>query len=137
MEVSIALHIIGIAYWNVGMMVLTNLLRRAAVANGQDATLNLVSKKTAFGVVLPGLVLSIVTGLYQLVSMGMASYFSRGWFHGKLTLVMVLLGITIYCFLKLPRVATLSESMRATFLKLHIGSALIFIVVVFLTILGR
>jgi uncharacterized membrane protein len=52
-------------------------------------------KRGYFGFVVAGAVLSLGSGIYQLLERGIGFYMAQGWFHGKLTLVIVLLVVTV------------------------------------------
>lgn len=117
-------------------MVLTRIV--AISAKGQlpptetcNVVLRFFSRYTMFGMLL-----TLVTGVYQLVTMGMSSYMKQGWFHGKLTLVIV----AIVATLMFPKAANALKGVGAasrTAMTIHGIVGLILIIVVTLTISFR
>lgn len=78
--------------WLGGLMMLTRFMKLLTVPQSADS-LRAMIKRIYFAYVIPGMTLSILSGLYQLSS-DVSGYMQRGWFHGKLTFVLLLLGIT-------------------------------------------
>lgn len=97
MHWSFAIHIIGIVLWLGGLF---NVTRFAGLAAEPGASLGQsyakVLRKSWFVGVIQGLALTVLTGLYQLFAgAGLGVYFKQGWFHGKVTLVLVLVAATV------------------------------------------
>jgi uncharacterized membrane protein len=80
-NISISLHLIGIVLWVGGLLGISSFLKRG------DSDIN----APFYGFCLPGMLLTLGTGLYQLFSKGAAYYFHQAWFHTKLIFVVVLL----------------------------------------------
>ena len=97
MEISLALHIVGIVFWIGGLLFLTKTLKFDLSRNPDLAVLN---RKLLFGWLLPGIIITLVTGIYQFLQVGAAVLMKQGWFHGKLTLVVLLLLASGYVFAK-------------------------------------
>ncbi len=138
MHTSVAVHLIGIVFWIGSLIVITrffNLASDSAVA-GSAAYRNLMSR-AYFGFSVGGLVLATVTGIYQLSSQGMSYYMKQGWFHGKLTLVLVLVGITVAVGIQIKKLQIGAPVTRKTAGMLHGITSLSFILIILLTILGR
>lgn len=139
MQTSLALHIIGVLFWIAGLMVVTGLIRyyesnSEAKAGPSYAAL---TKKYWFGMVVPGLIISLATGTYQFLLLGAGYYMKQGWFHGKLTMILVLLAVSFFVAQGVSA-ARRGESLPAKkFGMLHgvVGSTLL--IIVFLTYLGR
>lgn len=100
MKLSFAFHVLGIIFWMGGLLFGTKLVKVAA-AHASNAAIQTLSKKTLFGYILPGLIVTLVTGLHQLVAGGVGVYMKQGWMHAKLTLIAFLLWPTIVMFIDL------------------------------------
>lgn len=100
MKLSFAFHVLGIVFWIGGLLFGTKLVKVAA-AHASNAAVQTLSKKTLFGYILPGVIITLVTGLHQLVGGGVGVYMKQGWMHAKLTLILLLLWSTITMFIDL------------------------------------
>lgn len=131
--ISIGVHIVGLVMWLGGMMILTRALKLFA---GSEA-LPSFARRTFHGFVLPGAVLSVSSGLYQLLSVGVSHYMQQGWFHGKLTFVVALFVVTFLLFRQVRTLRTTGavDPRHATIL--HAASGTLLLVIVFLTTVGR
>ena len=135
MQYSLTLHIIGLAMWLPGLMVVTGVMRYFLKAGEYSHGARLaLSRRYWFALVIPGLVLSTTTGLYQLFSVGMGVYMKQGWFHGKMTLLIVLFVVTALVGLML-RSDSSPTYKKLTLLHSISGSLLLLIVA--LTMIGR
>ena len=93
MGVSLSVHVIGIVFWIGGLLFITRFLK--GLSEAPHAPTAALIKRSFWGFVIPGVVLSLASGLYQLTVKGFAYYFKEShWFHGKATLLIVLLVIT-------------------------------------------
>ncbi len=137
MSVSIAFHIIGFVLWVGGTMFLS---RALAVAVG-DVGAGEVKRwgwRAFCGYLLPGALLTVITGLYQIaIGGGVAFYFAQGWFHGKLTLVLLMLGATVMLGIKTKVLSEGTQVGRGTFMAIHGIAALVLVGAIILTITGR
>jgi len=134
MQVSIAFHLIGMVMWVGGLMIITKLAKMAAA--GQPAMFAPL-RRTYFSFVIGGLTVSLVSGLYQIMSQGMAFYMKQGWFHGKLTCLIILFVVTAVLGAKLTA-ATKGESVApGTFGKLHALTGAMLLAIVILTSIVR
>lgn len=134
-KISVAIHIIGIVMWLGGLLVLTRLFKLFTLGHSGLQQVSGMMSRIFFGYVILGTVLTVCTGLYQLSYSGVAAYMSQGWFHGKLTLVLILLVVTAICFQYLRRIqkgATLSRGMVGA---LHGVVGLTLLVGVFITVI--
>ncbi len=133
MRFSLALHIIGVVFWLGGLILLPRLMKLALQSGTSSAQLKPIGKRAFFGYLLPGAIITVVSGLYQLFSLGASLYFKQGWFHTKLTFVVVLLIATALLWIELRR-----EQLRGgRLMMIHgIGAAML-LIVVFLTFLSR
>ena len=132
LNISLALHIIGIVMWTGSLIVASRIIALGVNSANDNSAAWL--KKIFFGWTLSGLALVTLTGFYQLmVGGGPAVYFKQGWFHGKITLVIVLYIVTFLFagFLKQ------AQKKSSTAMMIHGLTGLCLILIVFLTFLGR
>ena len=137
MKISLAFHIVGMVMWVGGLMILTRVLKVFSDELGDSRSLAAMVQGLYKGFVLPGLLVAIVSGLYQLTSMGIGVYMKQGWFHGKLTLVVVLLVVTFFVGGEVHKVQRAQKLSAARLIALHALSSVALLGIVFLTILGR
>lgn len=132
MSYSIAFHVIGICFWMAGLIILTRVL---AVSEGASPTLLKTVKRLWFGYALPGLVIVLLSGLYQLNYRGFGYYFGpgQGWFHAKVTAVLILFVITALVWKQVARFCAGEAPNRKMLGAFHGISALLLVVLVFLT----
>jgi uncharacterized membrane protein len=94
-------------------------------------------KRGYFGFVISGLTLTLLTGLYQIFARGMAFYMAQGWFHGKLTLVLVLIVASVV-FGAQVKAAVDGRTVKAgTVGMIHGLASATLVLVAFLTLVGR
>ena len=96
-NLSLTIHIFGFTMLMGGMFVGL----RAARLDNPSAEL---IKAVRFGYLLAGSLLVFVTGLIQIFDRGFSFYMKQGWFHGKLTLGLLLIAAGLYFFIKLGSV---------------------------------
>ena len=136
-KVSIALHIIGIVMWVGGLMVLARFLKLfTEPGTGRDALVAMM-RRVYFGYSLIGCFLALATGIFQLMLRGPAFYFSQGWFHTKLTLIIILFIATLVVAFDLKSISSGTLLSRGKVAAIHGLIGLVLLVAVFLTILGR
>lgn len=136
MQLSIAFHIIGFVLWVGGSIILARALA-VAVAEGSDAPVRNWAWSGFVGYIVPGAILTLVTGIYQLLTRGMPFYFAQGWFHAKLTLVLVMLVGTLILGIKAKAMSRGELVKKGALMAVHGIAALMLIGGVLLTILGR
>jgi putative membrane protein len=87
-----ALHVIAIISWMAGLLYLPRLFVyhcQAEVGSKQSETFKVMERRLLNAITTPAMIVSWLTGLY-LVWVG--HWYSAGWFHGKLLLVLILSG---------------------------------------------
>ena len=142
MLVSLSLHLIGLVMWFGGMLILTRALHLAthnevlASITSRQALLPLF-RRLFFGFVVGGAVVMLGTGLYQISVQGLGFYMQQGWFHAKLTLIIVQIIITALTGAAISNLGNTEISRSGRFMAFHGISATILILIVFLTMLGR
>lgn len=138
MTLSLAIHIIGIVLWLGGVLIATlfaNIMLKAGDKAGEAWPM--AASKIFWSFAVSGLVVTTLTGLYQLMTRGMAFYMKQGWFHGKLTLLIALFVVTVLVGRDLSRVKNGQPIERKKIMMLHGIAGIIFVAVVMLTMLGR
>ena len=132
----VGVHIVGIILWMGGLVTLARLLGHHAGLPSAEAREALITfeRKSYFFAVLPGFVLTLLTGLYLLISAPKLYMAADGpWgatFHLKLTLVLVLIGLDQAIFWKMRKLHADGEGSRGFFMAAHGIVGLLFIVVV-------
>lgn len=90
------------------------------------------------GYILPAAVVTVLTGIYQIsAGGGVAFYFAQGWFHSKLTLVLLMLAATTLLGIKTKALSEGRLVGKGMLMAIHGIAALMLIGGVFLTITGR
>ena len=135
-KISIALHIVGIVMWAGGLMILTRFLKLFTSPGDGTPAVAAMANRVLHGYVFGGLVLALLTGLYQLSYRGFGFYMAQGWFHGKLTFVILLLVITGLVFTDVKKIKAGVPLSRGRVGALHGLTGLALLVIVFLTLLG-
>ena len=138
MKISIAIHLVGIVFWIGGVLLLPRIMKALVDAPQAAAALAPALKKVFFGFIVPGIVMVILTGVFQFfVGGGFGLYMKQGWFHGKLTFVILLLVATALLFGEVSKVISGGSPSRAKLGAIHGITALSLVAIVFLTIIGR
>jgi len=88
-----ALHVIAVIAWMAGMLYLPRLFVyhcAAEVGSKQSETFKIMERRLLKAIINPAMIVTWLAGLYLAWSGG---WFSSGWFHGKLLLVMAMSGV--------------------------------------------
>lgn len=138
----VALHIIGIILWMGGLFMLT---RHVGMHSELDSTpqkdLKVYESKSYYMGVLPGFLLTLVTGLWLFIhgyGQGVKHYLSideGAWgttFHWKLMLVVLLIAVDQFFHMRMRRFHQKGEGKRKLFMAVHGITGLLFIVIVLL-----
>ncbi|MCH9696759.1 MAG: CopD family protein [Gammaproteobacteria bacterium] len=94
-----ALHLIFMVTWFSGLFYLPRLFVYHAMTEdtaGQER-FKIMERKLFFGIMTPGMVLTIVFGVWMLGDYAWVLYKSSGWLHIKLTLIVLLIGYHMLC----------------------------------------
>lgn len=137
MKFSIALHIIGLVLWvgTVLILSLSTFLIEKNNLNKKDFPV--IANKLLLAGILPGFVLTLFTGLYQIFSMGFSFYMKQGWFHGKLTFLIILTIISVIFAFVIKDFKKNIWPTKGKLMAIHGSTGICFVLIVFLTILGR
>ena len=88
-----ALHVIAVIAWMAGMLYLPRLFvyhTEAEAGSKQSETFKMMERRLLKAIMNPAMIVTWLAGLY----LAFAGYwFSAGWFHGKLLLVVLLTGV--------------------------------------------
>jgi putative membrane protein len=88
-----ALHIIAVISWMAGMLYLPRLFVyhcEAEVGSKQSETFKLMERRLLKAIINPAMTVTWLAGLYLACA---GHWFSAGWLHGKLVLVVMLSGV--------------------------------------------
>lgn len=88
-----ALHVIAVISWMAGMLYLPRLLVyhcEAEIGSKQSETFKVMERRLLKAIINPAMGATWLLGLYLAWS---GHFFSAGWFHGKLLLVIIMSGI--------------------------------------------
>lgn len=132
MNWSLAIHIIGIVFWTGGLLITIRFLRLGSVTTPAADTVTTI-RKTWQLYIIHGLGLTLLTGLFQLFYGGVGTYMKQGWFHGKLTLVIILVVATVICGIEVKKLAEGKLTSAGRLRLVQILTALSLIGIVFLT----
>ncbi len=88
-----ALHVIAIIAWMAGMLYLPRLFvyhAEAAAGSDKSETFKVMERRLLTYIATPAMVVSLVVGFIIAIQGG---WFKSGWFHAKLLLVVLLIGV--------------------------------------------
>lgn len=93
-----ALHIIFMVTWFAGLFYLARLFVYHAMATDQlgIARFKIMERKLYYGIMTPGAILTILTGIWLLHSYAWSLYKHAGWLHVKLSFVVILVVYHLY-----------------------------------------
>jgi putative membrane protein len=94
-----ALHIIFMVTWFAGLFYLPRLYVYHAMAEDEVSKerFKVMERKLYFGIMTPGAVLTVVFGVWMLLSYAWQIYSHAGWLHVKLLLAAALIAYHVQC----------------------------------------
>lgn len=99
-----ALHLIFMVTWFAGLFYLPRLFVYHAMANEDNSgdeiskeRFKIMERKLFFGIMTPGLILTLIFGIWMLLDYAWAVYSTSGWLHTKLTLIVLLIVYHVVC----------------------------------------
>lgn len=94
-----ALHVIFMVTWFAGLFYLPRLFVYHAMCEDEPGRerFKVMERKLYYAITTPGMVLTVVFGLWLLFSYAWSAYSSMGWLHAKLLLAVLLIGYHFYC----------------------------------------
>lgn len=90
-----ALHLIAMVTWFAGLFYLPRLFVYHAMSDDTISRerFKLMERKLYWGITTPGMILTLIFGIWMLIDYAWASYGHSGWLHAKLAL---LFGLVLY-----------------------------------------
>lgn len=91
-----ALHVIAVIAWMAGMLYLPRLFVyhcKAEIGSKQSETFKIMERRLLKAIINPAMIATWLAGLYLAWS---GHWFTSGWFHGKLALVILLSGVHVF-----------------------------------------
>jgi putative membrane protein len=88
-----ALHVIAVIAWMAGMLYLPRLFVyhcEAAIGSPQSETFKVMERRLLKAIINPAMAVTWIVGLYLAWA---GHWFTAGWFHGKLLLVLLMSGV--------------------------------------------
>jgi protoporphyrinogen IX oxidase len=88
-----AMHVIAVISWMAGMLYLPRLFVyhcEAEVGSRQSETFKVMERRLLKAIINPAMIVTWLAGIYLAWS---GHWYTSGWFHGKLTLVLILSGV--------------------------------------------
>ncbi len=94
-----ALHLIFMVTWFAGLFYLPRLFVYHAMSEDtiSDERFIVMERKLYFGIMTPGMILTLIFGIWMLADYAWTLYASSGWLHLKLTMLLLLIVYHIYC----------------------------------------
>jgi len=94
-----ALHLIFMVTWFAGLFYLPRLFVYHAMSDDEtsNARFKIMERKLFFGIMTPGAILTIFTGLWMVLDYAWQMHANMGWLHVKLVLVALLIIYHLYC----------------------------------------
>ena len=99
-----ALHIIAMVCWFAGLFYLPRLFVYHAMSEDDTSRERfcVMERKLYRGIMLPSMIATLIFGVW-LIGLNPGYYFSQGWMHAKLGLVVLLIGYQHLCGAQLKR----------------------------------
>lgn len=87
-----ALHLIFMVTWFAGLFYLPRLFVYHAMCGDQVGRqrFKIMERKLFFGIMTPGMILTLIMGVWMLIDYAWALYAANGWLHVKLLLLLLL-----------------------------------------------
>ncbi|WP_031435592.1 protoporphyrinogen oxidase HemJ [Methylomarinum vadi] len=94
-----ALHLIFMVTWFAGLFYLPRLFVYHAMSEDaiSQERFKVMERKLYFGIMTPGMIITLIFGVWMLLDYAWALYGSSGWLHAKLTLLLLLVVYHLFC----------------------------------------
>ncbi len=94
-----ALHLIFMVTWFAGLFYLPRLFVYHSMSNDPISIerFKIMERKLYFGIMTPGMLLTLLFGGWMLYDYAWSMYGQSGWLHVKLGLILILLAYHLYC----------------------------------------
>ncbi|OGQ06377.1 MAG: TIGR00701 family protein [Deltaproteobacteria bacterium RIFCSPLOWO2_12_FULL_44_12] len=132
-----AIHIIAVISWMAGLLYLFRLFvyHNEEKENVVKERFQMMERKLLNIITTPAGILSVVSGI-MMMTYQLAYYFSQKWFHLKLALVVLLLGMHRFAFYLMKKLATTPNPYKKAHLRiLNEVPTLLMILIVLLVVL--
>ncbi len=95
-----ALHIIFMVTWFAGLFYLPRLFVYHAMSDDEisNERFKIMERKLFFGIMMPGMVITFIFGIWMLTDYAWELYSATGWLHTKLTLLALLVVYHGFCW---------------------------------------
>ncbi|MFZ2407081.1 MAG: protoporphyrinogen oxidase HemJ [Methylobacter sp.] len=96
-----ALHLIFMVTWFAGLFYLPRLYVYHAMSSDEisNERFKVMERKLFFGIMTPGMIATLLFGIWMLVAYDWAVYANAGWLHAKLALLALTLVYHYFCYL--------------------------------------
>ena len=96
-----ALHLIFMVTWFAGLFYLPRLYVYHAMSDDgiSNERFKVMERKLFFGIMTPGMIATLLFGIWMLVAYDWAVYANAGWLHAKLALLGLTLVYHYFCYL--------------------------------------
>lgn len=96
-----ALHLIFMVTWFAGLFYLPRLFVYHAMSDDEisNERFKVMERKLFFGIMTPGMIATLLFGIWMLVAYDWEIYAKAGWLHAKLALLALTLGYHYLCYL--------------------------------------
>lgn len=94
-----ALHLIFMVTWFAGLFYLPRLFVYHAMSNDETSNerFKVMERKLYFGIMTPGLILTVMFGVWMLMDYAWGAFGQSGWLHAKLSLIVLLCIYHVWC----------------------------------------
>ncbi|MGH8557568.1 MAG: protoporphyrinogen oxidase HemJ [Methylococcales bacterium] len=94
-----ALHLIFMVTWFAGLFYLPRLFVYHAMSEDETSIerFKIMERKLYYGIMMPGMLLTLVFGIWMLIDYAWILYRSAHWLHAKLGLLALLILYHVYC----------------------------------------
>lgn len=94
-----AIHLIFMVTWFAGLFYLPRLYVYHAMSDDQTSIdrFKIMERKLYFGIMTPGMIITIIFGIWMLLDYAWDLYDQSGWLHTKLALLVVLVIYHVHC----------------------------------------
>ena len=94
-----ALHLIFMVTWFAGLFYLPRLYVYHAMSSDEisNERFKIMERKLFFGIMTPGMIITLIFGIWMLADYAWVMYSNAGWLHAKLSLLALLVIYHIFC----------------------------------------
>jgi len=95
-----AFHLIFMVTWFAGLFYLPRLYVYHAMSDDEvsNERFKVMERKLFYGIMTPGMIITLILGIWMLIDYAWDTYSSMGWLHVKLLLLAGLVAYHYYCY---------------------------------------